>query len=142
VTSVLELSAAVEQLLATGAPLVDVYTGSVPDTVRLDDDGRAHVYAVIYPFPGQGTRNNLAGALDGVDWPFQVTCAGGDYTRALACLDAVRGALTGKRLPLPAGRSDTALLGEIGNAGQIREDSTAHPSRWWTALIFGALAPA
>lgn len=137
-----ELADAVITLVTAGAPLVDLYPDGVGvNTVpRLDPDGAVHQYAAFYWGSGQRVSGNLTGVVDATDWSFQVTCTGGDPTRAMACVDAITNALTGQRLPVP-GAPSTGLLVETGGSGDVREDRDARPSRWWVAITYQILAP-
>lgn len=134
--------AAVVQLLQDNAPRVTIYDRGVPDAgIPVDPDGRVHVYAALYPQATRATTSNFATDVDGHGWGFQVTCVGGDVTRALACVDAVTAALDGRPLPLPGG-APTTFLQQIGDSGPVREDRDANPSRWWLALTYAVYVPA
>lgn len=126
--------AALEARLRAAAPLVNVYVGEVPQDPENDPDGRVHVYAVIWPGPGVPTQDRLVPIVDGLLWSGQVTCVGGDTTRALACADAVSDALTGHTLNIGGVR--TGYLREIGDPGPAREDRDARPPRWFVPLTF------
>lgn len=130
----LALAEGIAAQLRAGAPLVNVYVGEVPQTPPVDPDGRVHVYAVLWPGPGTPTQDRLVPIVDGLLWSGQVTCVGGDVTRALACADAVSDALTGRTLDLGGVR--TGYLREIGDPGPAREDRDAKPSRWFVPLTY------
>lgn len=114
---------------------LDVFDGSVDDagqpSVRLDADGRAHMYAVLYTSPGRLVAGNLTGTPGHLAWSFQVTAAGGDTHRALVAATKVRAALTGARLSTTGG-----LVNESTDPGAIREDPGVTPSRWYVPILF------
>jgi hypothetical protein len=99
-----------------------------------DPDGRVHPYAVLFAGGGQRIHERLAGGPDRISWRFQVTCAGGDTTRALACVDAVTAALDGRRL-VAGGWSSTPLQQDL-DPGPLREDRDGAPSRWYLPLQY------
>lgn len=103
----------------------------------LDDDGRVHAYAVYYPSPGWAHALLAGGETDSLDWSFQVTCAGGDRTRALWCADKLRTALSGKRITV---NGQGLLIVETGNPGPIRRDDKVSPVRFYTPLQFAVNA--
>src|SRR5665647_1579661 len=86
---------------------LDIMDGSVDDAgqpgVRLDPDGRAHMYAVLYTSPGWLTSDRAVAAPSTLGWSFQVTCAGGDVHRCLTAAAKTRAALTGTRLTTGSG---------------------------------------
>lgn len=99
----------------------------------VDPDGRVHAYAVYYPGPGWAHALLSCGGTDSLDWTFQVTCAGGDRTRALWCVTQVRNALTGHTVDV----GGQALgIREVGNPGPVRRDDGVSPARFYTPLIF------
>lgn len=105
----------------------------------LDDAGRpvdVHAYAVFYPSPGRRDRRTVAPGSTNVAWSFQVTCVGGDRTRALWCVDKVTTALTGHRLQLP-GRRGGGLISELADPGPIRIDRDVTPYRHYVPIDFG-----
>jgi len=114
---------------------LDVFDGSVDDagqgSVRMDPDGRAHMYAVLYVSPGRNIPGNLTGAPSHLAWSFQVTAAGGDVNRVLTAAKKVRSALTGVRLTTSGG-----LVNESTDPGPIRQDLAVSPSRWYVPILF------
>lgn len=114
---------------------LDVFDGSVDDagqpSVRLDTDGRAHMYAVLYASPGRSDTARLSGIRDTLSWSFQVTAAGGDPNRALTAAVKVRAALTGTRLTTTSG-----LVNETTDPGPVRQDTSVTPSRWFVPILF------
>lgn len=114
---------------------LDVFDGSVDDAgqpgVRLDPDGRAHMYAVLYFSPGWLTSDRACGAPSTLAGSFQVTAAGGDVNRALTAATKVRAALTGARLSVTSG-----LVGESTDPGAVRQDLGVSPSRWYVPILF------
>lgn len=99
----------------------------------VDPDGRVHAYAVYYPGPGWAHALLGCGGTDSLDWSFQVTCAGGDRTRALWCVSKVRTALSGHTITI-AGQA--LQIQEVPNSAPIRRDDGVSPARSYTPLIF------
>lgn len=117
---------------------VNVFDGEVAPDPPADDDGRVHAYAVFYPSPGW-SRALLADANpDTLDWSFQVTCAGGDRTRALWCIDQVRGVLHGFHVTNAAGQ--LLVVSEVGDPGPIQRDKDVRPPRFFAPLRFAVSA--
>ncbi|WP_152185350.1 hypothetical protein [Segeticoccus rhizosphaerae] len=116
---------------------LDVFDGSVDDAgqppVRVDPDGRAHMYAVLYVSPGRPDpgEETVCGDPGQLLWSFQVTAAGGDTNRAMQAAAKVRAALTGVRLGPATGR-----IREPFDPGPAREDRDPSPSRWYVPLPF------
>lgn len=104
-----------------------------PITPPLDPDGRVHAYAVYYPSPGLARAVTLDADPDVLDFPFQVTCVGGDRGRALWCINQVRQALTGKWVTV-AGQE--LQIREDLNPGPVRRDDNVSPPRHYFPLQF------
>lgn len=104
-----------------------------PVAVPADADGRVHAYAVYYPSPGWAHALLACGGTDSLDWTFQVTCAAGDRTRALWCVQQVRAALTGTTVTIGG---QELQIREEGNPGTLRRDDSVSPSRFYAPLIF------
>lgn len=128
----LELRDATAALLRA-VPNLDVHVGEA-DQVRLDPDGRAHPYAVLWASPGARHADALAGRVDRLVWSFQVTAAGGDDTRALWAVGRVLGALSGVRLFPEMG----VLAPEPFDPGTVRVDRDVTPHRSYVPLLFAA----
>ena len=131
VPDVLTLSEVVWQLL-DGIANVNAFDGEVTNP-PLDPDGRVHAYAVYYPNPGHAHSLRAGRTAHTLNWGCQVTCVGGDRTRALWCIQKVRTALTGARLVIDGRRS---ILTEIGNPGPLRRDDDVSPPRLYLPLEF------
>jgi hypothetical protein len=118
--------------LLRAVPNLDVHVGEVTNA-RLVPDGKAHPYAVLWVTPGNQDAQGLCGTPDLLTWRFQVTCAGGDDTRALWAVGRVRGALLGKRLDV-----HTGLISELEgyDPGPVRPDTSVIPARWFLPLLF------
>lgn len=131
--------AVADQVLALLKTLtnVNVYDGEVADdegnrvAPPSDLDGRVHAYAVLYASPGRELALILDGTGDTLDATFQVTCVGGDRTRALGCVEAVRSVLTGAWI-----LDGTAMLTEVVDPGALRRDDDVSPPRFWAPLLF------
>lgn len=121
--------------LLSGIANVNAFDGDFVDEdgnrVRppADDDGRVHAYAVYYPSPGRSHSRRHGAARSNLDWSFQVTCAGGDRTRALWCVTQVRNALAGARV---GGNRIT----EGFDPGPLRRDDDVKPPRFYLPLQF------
>lgn len=136
VPAVRDAASALLAWLASEAPAVNVFNGL--DAAALDPPtdpgGRVHVYAVLYAGPGQRIQDRLSAGADRVAWRVQLTCVGGTPDTALACVDAVTGALDGHRLS-GSGWMSSPLVQDL-DAGPIREDRDASPSRWYAPLQY------
>lgn len=113
---------------------VNLFDGEVPGSPPLDPDGRVHAYAVFYPGIGRGYSNRGGGTAHSLNWGCQVTCVGGDRTRALWCVDQVRGVLDGLRVTV-AGRN--ALLVDVTpEETPLRRDPDISPPRFYLPLLY------
>jgi len=117
---------------------VNTYDGEVPKTPPVDPDGRVHAYAVLYASPGNQFSTTLTGGQSALLGSFQVTCVGGDPTRALWCVDKVRTAmattvtLDGRAYPIRAREEDP---------GTVRRDDDVAPPRHYVPVEFLVFAP-
>lgn len=117
---------------------VNAYDAEVPKTPPRDEDGRVHAYAVLYASPGLLFSTDLTGNQSALLGSFQVTCVGGDTTRALWCVDKVRTAmattvtLDGRAYPIRAREEDP---------GPVRRDDDVNPARFWVPVEFQVFAP-
>lgn len=114
---------------------LNVFDAEVPETPPLDPDGRVHPYAVMWG--DIGTRVNSSLALDSadMDWPFQVTCVGGDINRCLWAVDKVCAALVDVS-PVVAGRSVWPIRQEAAGPDKPIRDDKVQPPRWYVPLLF------
>lgn len=136
--SVDDLTAAVLTALKTdlGAEMrLDVFDGEV--TAVMDGDKRARPYAVLYPSAGNLRSQSLSGVQEFLDWPFQVTAAGGDPTRARRAIHRVRTRLSGAELTA-SGQKIRVVEEPNYQPGPVREDRDVTPSRWFSPLMFRA----
>lgn len=121
---------------------LDVFDGSPDDTgqpsVRLDPDGRAHMYAAVYFGVGaaQAASESLCGARDLDTLTFQVTAAGGDQDRALRAAQKVRNALTNTYLTPTSGRCREQLDFVVA-----QRDNSASPARWFVPMPYSVDIP-
>lgn len=134
-TTIEQAAAAVIALLET-SPGLDVFDGDVK--ARMDSDGRAHPYAVLWVSPG---RNDPAEARESdtgraLVWTFQVTAAGGDVPRCRRATQRTLDALLDAR-PFPNG----GLIKLDFDPGPEREDTNVTPSRWYVPLVFTLSLP-
>jgi hypothetical protein len=117
---------------------IDVYDAVLPATPRTDPDGVVSAYAVLYTSPG----NLMASALDGGQrcllGTVQVTCVGGDPSRALGCVDAVRAALPGS---VTVDGVSRVIRAREENPGPLRTDPKVWPPRHYAPLEFDLFAP-
>ena len=114
---------------------LDVFDGEVKAV--MDSDGRARPYAALYASAGNLRSQSLAGVQELLDWPFQVTAAGGDPARARRAIQRVRSRLSGATVTA-AGRRVRIVEEQNYQPGPIREDRDVSPSRWYTPLQFRA----
>lgn len=124
---------AVLMKLRSLTPALEVYDGDVPSTPPADGGG-VLPYAVLWVSPGRPIDGFL-GVEQSRDWTFQVTCAGGNATRALGAVDRVIGALHGQRLLLAPPR----LSGRVhldADPGPMRLDRDVTPPRAYVPLLF------
>lgn len=115
---------------------LDVFDGTV--TARMDSDGRAHPYAVLWASPGRPdpTQERVTGNGAGLAWSFQVTAAGGDVARCRRAVTRTLTALLGRRLVEGGGR-----IRLDADPGPEREDRDVTPSRWFVPLTFAVSLP-
>lgn len=118
---------------------INAYDGEVPATPPLDEDGRVHAYAVLYVSAGRPTALMLAGGETSLFTGFQVTCVGGDPTRALWCLDKVRGALLGAQVTVDE-RLHSIAASDI-DPGPVRRDDDVTPPRHYVPDRFDLFIP-
>lgn len=117
---------------------INAYDGEVPSTPPLDADARVHAYAVLYAAPGNLHASALNGAQGALLGSGQITCVGGDPTRALWCVDKVRTGLAttvtldGRAYPIRFREEDP---------GPVRRDDAVSPPRHWVPLEFQVFAP-
>lgn len=118
---------------------VNTYDGEIVDSEGvpidppLDDDERVHAYAVYYPGAGFAHAQLACGGTDSLDWTFQVTCVGGDRTRALWCVNKIRAALTGQRIDI---NGQGLVIREQGDPGFLRRDDQVSPRRFYLPISF------
>jgi hypothetical protein len=110
----------------------------MPATPPSDTDGRVRAYAVLYTGAGNLMASSLDGGQSCLLGSFQVTCVGGDPSRALACVDAVRAAVPG--VVSVAGLSRVIRAVEE-DAGPLRVDPNVLPPRFYAPLDFQLFAP-
>lgn len=139
VPSVLLLTKAVETLLAAAPAGLTRYTGVVDPAPPLDDAGVLTAYAVLHPYAGNDTANNLAVTPGQVLWGFQVDCCGGDHDYAGWAVDAVRGLLSGKTL-IVAGSKVGLLRPPLGYDPPTRPELNVTPPRISVPLQYQVLA--
>jgi hypothetical protein len=125
-----QAAAAILDLLRT-APGLDVFDGEVK--AKMDSDGKAHPYAVLWAGPGRDnpaeTRESDTGRA--LVWAFQVTAAGGDVARCRRAVTRTLGVLLNVR-PFP----DGGLIKLDFDPGTEREDRDVQPTRWYVPLAF------
>lgn len=102
-----------------------------------DADGRVHAYAVYYPGPGWAHALLACGGTDSLDWSFRVTCAGGDRTRTLWCVQQIRAAVSGTTIEVGG---QLLTIRELGNPGSVRRDDNVSPPRHYVPLEFAVNA--
>lgn len=134
-TTIEQATAAVLTLLQATTGL-DVFDGEVK--ARMDSDGKAHPYAVLWASPGRDdpAETRETGTGRALVWTFQVTAAGGDVARCRRATQRTLDALLGKRL-FPAG-------GRIAldfDPGPERQDRSVTPARWFVPLPFVVALP-
>jgi hypothetical protein len=118
---------------------VNSYDGEVPKNPPRDEGGRVHAYAVLYMGPGRPTGLTLDATQSSLFAGFQVTCVGGDPTRALWCLDKVRGALVGAFITVD-GREHQITASEF-DPGSVRRDDDVTPPRHYIPDRYDVFIP-
>lgn len=142
VTAASSIAGQVWARLQTLASRVTVFDGEIvdaegnPSAPPVDEDGRAAAHAVFYPGPGHAESLMLDETPDTLTWTGQVTCVGGDRTRALWCADQVRGVLTGWRVTAHGGQLVPLMEPDGADPGVVRRDDTVQPSRFYVPLLF------
>lgn len=117
---------------------VDVYDAEMPATPPLDTDGRVAAYAVLFTSPGNLSASALDGGQRCLYGSVQVTCVGGDPSRALGCVDAVRAALPGYVTVDGLAR---VIRAKEEDPGPLRTDPNVWPPRHYAPLEFDLFAP-
>lgn len=133
------LAAAVLDRLEVAAGLNVFAAGKVDAPV--DSNAQAYPFAVLYPAPGSPAVPSLSGPTDSLDWRFQITCGGGDVTRALKAVDAARAALTDwEPGVIPTAGASVGRVQELDDyqPGPPAQEGAEPRSRWSTALLFTA----
>lgn len=118
---------------------INTYDGEVPSTPPVDADGRVHAYAVLYASPGALYASTLAGAQTSLLGSFQVTCVGGDPTRAVWCVDKVRTGLAGATVTIDG--QTRIIRARSEDPGPVRRDDDVRPPRHYVPLEFVLHAP-
>ncbi len=118
---------------------INAYDGEVPATPPLDPDKRVHAYAVLYVSGGRPAGLMLSATQDSLFSGFQVTCVGGDPTRALWCLDKVRTALVGAFVTVD-GHEHQITAGEF-DPGPVRRDDDVTPPRHYIPDRYDVFIP-
>ena len=114
----------------TGAPnQVDIFVGEAG--ARMDSDGKAHAYIVLYPYTALADRaeEDLQASSSLRLQRFQATCAGGDVRRALIAVERLQDTVVGKVLA-----PGTGVVREDGDLGPLRKDLTVSPNRWYAPI--------
>lgn len=118
---------------------VNTYDGEVPKQPPADEDGRVASYAVLYYSPGRRYASAADGRQTSIDGTFQVTCVGGDPTRALWCVDRVMTQLAGAVVQINGtGRRISAVEED---PGPVRRDDNVTPPRHYVPLRFRLHTP-
>jgi hypothetical protein len=117
---------------------VDVYDGEAPATPPLDPDGRVRAYAVLYASPGRLYASALDGGQRSILGSFQVTCVGGDDSRALGCTDEIRAGLIGA---VTVDGVTRVIRARDEDPGPILTDPNYLPPRHYVPLEFELFAP-
>lgn len=118
---------------------VNTYDAEVPKQPPADPDGRVASYAVLYYSPGRRYASAADGKQTSIDGTFQVTCVGGDPTRALWCIDEVYAALAGAVVDI-AGTPRRIRVEEF-DPGTLRRDDNLEPPRHYAPLRFQLHTP-
>lgn len=116
----------------------DAYDAEVPATPPLDPDGRVRAYAVLYAGPGELYASALDGGQRCLLGSVQVTCVGGDPSRALGCVDAVRTGLTGT---VTVDGATRVIRAKEQDTGPLRVDQATGAPRYYAPLEFDLFAP-
>lgn len=117
---------------------IDAYDAEVPATPPLDPDGRVRAYAVLYTSPGNLSASALDGGQRCLLGSVQVTCVGGDPSRALGVVDTVRAGLPGS---VTVDGLVRVIRAREEDPGTIRTDPNVWPPRHYVPLEFQLFAP-
>ena len=137
--SVRLLTTAVQDLLAAAPAGLTRYTTLVDPAPPVDDAGVVTAYAVLHPYAGNDTANNLAVNPGQILWGFQIDCGGGDATYLLWAVDTVRGLLSGQTLTV-AGAKVGRLQPPLGYNPPTRPELNVTPPRITVPLQYQVLA--
>ncbi|WP_067428355.1 hypothetical protein [Nocardioides jensenii] len=125
---------------------VNTYDGEIVDgngnsTSPPADPGnhRVYAYAVLYYSPGRRHANALNGLQASTDGAFQVTCAAGDPTSAMWCVDQVLEALAGAAVEIDGVVRRIRIRED--DVVSLRRDDNVTPARFYAPLHFRLLAP-
>lgn len=131
------LRAAALTVLAT-IPHVSVFDADVPTKPPADTAGRALPYVVLWGSAGIQARDSVPlslAATSTLTFEAVLTCAGGTPARVMQLAHLVRAALTGTVL------AGSAPLVEVTSPRPVAIDRDVSPPRYFTPLMFRALAP-
>jgi hypothetical protein len=117
---------------------IDVYDAEVPASPPTDPDGRVRAYAVLFDTPGTAMASSMDATQTCILGNVQINCYGGDPTRALACVDAVRTALVGY---VTVGGLSRHIRAREEDLGMLVDPDAAWPPRYYAPLEFQLLAP-
>lgn len=120
--------------------VVNLYRGRVVNPPA-DEEGNVHAYAVLFDSPGRRSGSRVGAVRDQFDGTFQVTCAGGDPTKALWCVDMVAARLTGTRIAVPGRTRQVRIVEDESNRSRsLVRDETVSPARYFVPLLFNIRA--
>ncbi|WP_210651343.1 hypothetical protein [Nocardioides sp. SYSU D00065] len=125
--------------LLDAVPGINTYDGEVPSTPPLDEDDRVHAYAVLYVSAGRRAALMLDGTQSSLFSGFQVTCVGGDPTRALWCVDQVRAALLGASVTVDD--REHLITASETDPGPVRRDDDVTPPRHYVPDRYDLFIP-
>lgn len=118
---------------------VNTYDAEVPRQPPADPDGRVASYAVLYYSPGRRYASAMDGRQVSLDGTFQVTCVGGNPTRALWCVDQVITQLAGAAVTVDGAPRRIRVVED--DPGTVRRDDDVTPPRHYVPLRFRLHTP-
>lgn len=116
-----------------------VFRSDVPKDPLLSSDSKVNGYAVIYPGAPIVSQTRLSPQPDAKNFPFQITCVGGDDNRCMRIVDIVSDVLPGLRVEYEHGeeqRRTGPLRQDITGPDAVLIDRGINPPRFYLPLLF------
>lgn len=123
------------QFVGGSAPFVPDSIGA-PGKVRIDSDGAAHPYAVVWGDAASSYGSALCATPTEYVWQPTITAAGGDPARCLRAVAAIRAAVLDWTPAIPGWSAGPMRELDTYFPGAPQIDDTVQPQRAYLPLIF------